>query len=252
MGTNHLNKIFNFFFNFTNFNSFLLLITQTVILKFSLFLVLGIKNYIMSLLQNNENEVQSVPDIDFNYTKSIPQVSHQPINSYYSEKLFNYNDSMSKSYVKSSPSIEKEIAIATNSLSSASKISIESLNRSTLFFSSLNSKKNLNKNGNPKKKPGRKVKVPDFLLPPEEAQKRGLRRERNKVAAAKCRNKRKETAYKLEEETKKLEKEHQYLKNVRKCLMEEKNKLQEMLCSHEQNNYCMFKFPIEDSLPINK
>merc|ERR1712183_431671 len=197
--------------------------------------------------KNNENEVQSVPDIDFNYTKSIPQVSHQPINSYYSEKLFNYNDSMSKSYVKSSPSIEKEIAIATNSLSSASKISIESLNRSTLFFSSLNSKKNLNKNGNPKKKPGRKVK-----LPPEEAHKRRLRRERNKVAAAKCRNKRKETAYKLEEETKKLEKEHQYLKNVRKCLMEEKNKLQEMLCSHEQNNYCMFKFPIEDSLPINK
>merc|ERR1712096_530971 len=113
------------------------------------------------------------------------------------------------SYVKSSPSIEKEIAIATNSLSSASKISIESLNRSTLFFSSLNSK-NLNKNGNPKKKPGRKVKVPDFLLPPEEAQKRRLRRERNKVAAAKCRNKRKETAYKLEDETKKLEKEHQY------------------------------------------
>merc|ERR1719427_699018 len=95
--------------------------------------------------KNNENEVQSVPNIDFNYTtsytKSIPQVSHQPINSYYSEKLFNYNDFMSKSYVKSSPSIEKEIAIATNSLSSASKISIESLNRSTLFFSSLNSKK---------------------------------------------------------------------------------------------------------------
>jgi len=206
--------------------------------------------------KNNENEVQSVPDIDFNYTtsytKSIPQVSHQPINSYYSEKLFNYNNSMSKSYVKSSLSIEKEIAIATNGLSSASKNSIESLNRNTLFFSSLNSKKHLNKNGNPKKKPGRKVKVPDFLLPPEEAQKRRLRRERNKVAAAKCRNKRKETAYKLEEETKKLEKEHQYLKNVRKCLMEEKNKLQEMLCSHEQNNYCMFKFPIEDSLPINK
>merc|ERR1719427_2462005 len=176
--------------------------------------------------KNNENELQSVPDIDFNYTtsytKSIPQVSHQPINSYYSEKLFNYNDSMSKSYVKSSLSIEKEIAIATNGLSSASKNSIESLNRNTLFFSSLNSK-HLNKNGNPKKKPGRKIKVPDFLLPPEEAQKRRLRRERNKVAAAKCRNKRKETAYKLEEETKKLEKEHQYLKNVRKCLMEGKN-----------------------------
>merc|ERR1719427_1111963 len=157
--------------------------------------------------KNNENEVQSVPDIDFNYTtsytRSIPQVSHQPINSYYSEKLFNYNDFMSKSYVESSLSIEKEIAIATNGLSSASKNSIEILNRNTLFFSSLNSKKHLNKNGNPKKKPGRKVKVPDFLLPPEEAKKRRLRRERNKVAAAKCRNKRKETAYKSKEKTRK-------------------------------------------------
>merc|ERR1711931_575302 len=197
--------------------------------------------------KNNENEVQSVPDIDF---LTMPQVSHQPVNSYYSEKLTNYNDPMSKLNVKSSLPIDKEIP--TNSLFSTSKNSIESLNQSTLFCSSVNSKKHLNKNGNPKKKPGRKVKVPDFLLPPEEAQKRRLRRERNKVAAAKCRNKRKETAYKLEEETKKLEKEHQYLKNIRKCLMEEKNKLQEMLCSHEQNNYCMFKLPIENSLPINK
>merc|ERR1712142_1057298 len=159
--------------------------------------------------KNNENEVQSVPDIDF---LTMPQVSHQPVNSYYSEKLTNYNDPMSKSNVKSSLSIDKEIP--TNSLFSTSKNSIESLNQSTLFCSSVNSKKHLNKNGNPKKKPGRKVKVPDFLLPPE--------------------------------------KEHQYLKNIRKCLMEEKNKLQEMLCSHEQNNYCMFKLPIENSLPINK
>merc|ERR1712168_1220060 len=203
--------------------------------------------------KNNENELQSVPDIDFNYTtsytKSIPQVSHQPINSYYSEKLFNYNNSMSKSYVKSSLSIEKEIAIATNSLSSASKNSIESLNRNTLFFSSLNSKKNLNKNGKPKKKPGRKVKVPDFLLPPEEAQKRRLRRERNKVAAAKCRNKRKETALKLEEETKRLEKEHQFLKTIRTNLEEEKNKLQKVLFAHQQK--CMFNMTT-DSLVINK
>merc|ERR1712096_80449 len=123
-------------------------------------LVLGIKNYIMSLLQNNENELQSVPDIDFNYTtsytKSIPQVSHQPINSYYSEKLFNYNNSMSKSYVKSSLSIEKEIAIATNGLSSASKNSIESLNRNTLFFSSLNSKKTFKQKWKSKEKTRKK------------------------------------------------------------------------------------------------
>merc|ERR1712096_240510 len=110
--------------------------------------------------KNNENESQSVPDIDFNYTtsytKSIPQVSHQPINSYYSEKLFNYNNSMSKSYVKSSLSIEKEIAIATNGLSSASKNSIESLNRNTLFFSSLNSKKTFKQKWKSKEKTRKK------------------------------------------------------------------------------------------------
>jgi len=191
----------------------------------------------------NENEVQFVPDIDFTNNPTIP---HQTTTAYQLPKVFSYNETVSKSSFTTSLPLNTEST--TSSFHSASKSFSENLNKGNLFFSSLNSKKKLNKNGKPKKKPGRKVKVPDFLLPPEEAQKRRLRRERNKVAAAKCRNKRKETAFKLEEETKRLEKEHQYLKTIRTNLVEEKNKLQKILFSHQQK--CMFNMTT-DSLVIN-
>jgi len=181
----------------------------------------------------NENEVQFVPDIDFT---NMPTIPHQTTTAYQLPRVFSYNDTISKPNFTTSLPINTETT--TNSFHSAYNKFSENLNQSTSFYSSLNSKKKLNKNGKPKKKPGRKVKVPDFLLPPEEAQKRRLRRERNKVAAAKCRNRRKQTAFKLEEETKRLEKEHQYLKTIRTNLFEEKKKLQKILLTHQQN--CMF------------
>lgn len=191
----------------------------------------------------NENEVQFVPDIDFT---NMPTIPHQTTTAYQLPRVFSYNDTISKPNFTTSLPINTETT--TNSFHSANNKFSENLNQSTSFYSSLNSKKKLNKNGKPKKKPGRKVKVPDFLLPPEEAQKRRLRRERNKVAAAKCRNKRKQTAFKLEEETKRLEKEHQYLKTIRTNLVEEKKKLQKILLTHQQN--CMFNLTT-DSLVTN-
>merc|ERR1712136_174485 len=57
----------------------------------------------------------------------------------------------------------------------------------------------------PKGTPGRKRKVPDHVLTPAEANKRHIRRERNKLAAAKCRNRRRELTDRLQGQTDQLE-----------------------------------------------
>ncbi|KAM8947181.1 fos-related antigen 2 isoform 2-T2 [Pelodytes ibericus] len=72
----------------------------------------------------------------------------------------------------------------------------------------------------------------DEQLSPEEEEKRRVRRERNKLAAAKCRNRRRELTDKLQAETEKLEQEKSGLQKEIAELQKEKDKLEFMLVAH--------------------
>ncbi|XP_061699535.1 fos-related antigen 2 [Syngnathoides biaculeatus] len=82
----------------------------------------------------------------------------------------------------------------------------------------------------------------DEQLTPEEEEKRRVRRERNKLAAAKCRNRRRELTEMLQGETEKLEEEKADLQKEIESLQKEKDKLEFMLVAH--NPVC--KLPNED------
>ncbi|XP_035530258.1 fos-related antigen 2 isoform X2 [Morone saxatilis] len=82
----------------------------------------------------------------------------------------------------------------------------------------------------------------DEQLTPEEEEKRRVRRERNKLAAAKCRNRRRELTEMLQGETEKLEEEKADLQKEIETLQKEKDKLEFMLVAH--NPVC--KLPIEE------
>ncbi|XP_075993711.1 fos-related antigen 2 [Genypterus blacodes] len=82
----------------------------------------------------------------------------------------------------------------------------------------------------------------DEQLTPEEEEKRRVRRERNKLAAAKCRNRRRELTEMLQGETEKLEEEKADLQKEIETLQKEKDKLEFMLVAH--NPAC--KLPMED------
>ncbi|XP_060938717.1 fos-related antigen 2 [Limanda limanda] len=82
----------------------------------------------------------------------------------------------------------------------------------------------------------------DEQLTPEEEEKRRVRRERNKLAAAKCRNRRRELTDMLQGETEKLEDEKSDLQKEIESLQKEKDKLEFMLVAH--NPVC--KLPIDD------
>lgn len=69
-------------------------------------------------------------------------------------------------------------------------------------------------------------------LSPDEEEKRRQRRERNKLAAAKCRNRRRELTDQLQEETEELEKEQASLQSQVEELHTERQKLELMLVSH--------------------
>ncbi|XP_061097908.1 protein c-Fos-like [Conger conger] len=69
-------------------------------------------------------------------------------------------------------------------------------------------------------------------LSPEEEDKKRLRRERNKMAAAKCRNRRRELTDTLQAETDILEDEKSSLKTEIANLMKEKEKLEFILMAH--------------------
>ncbi|XP_055487021.1 fos-related antigen 2 isoform X2 [Leucoraja erinacea] len=73
----------------------------------------------------------------------------------------------------------------------------------------------------------------DEQLTPEEEEKRRIRRERNKLAAAKCRNRRRELTEKLQGETEKLEEEKSTLQKEIAVLQKEKEKLEFMLVAHK-------------------
>ncbi|XP_005532865.1 PREDICTED: fos-related antigen 2 [Pseudopodoces humilis] len=72
----------------------------------------------------------------------------------------------------------------------------------------------------------------DEQLSPEEEEKRRIRRERNKLAAAKCRNRRRELTEKLQAETEVLEEEKSVLQKEIAELQKEKEKLEFMLVAH--------------------
>ncbi|XP_029503591.1 v-fos FBJ murine osteosarcoma viral oncogene homolog Ab [Oncorhynchus nerka] len=70
-------------------------------------------------------------------------------------------------------------------------------------------------------------------LSPEEEEKKRVRRERNKQAAAKCRNRRKELTDTLQGETDELEDEKSALQNDIANLLKEKEKLEFILAAHQ-------------------
>ncbi|XP_053142859.1 protein c-Fos [Hemicordylus capensis] len=69
-------------------------------------------------------------------------------------------------------------------------------------------------------------------LTPEEEEKRRIRRERNKMAAAKCRNRRRELTDTLQSETDQLEEEKSALQTEIANLLKEKEKLEFILAAH--------------------
>uniref|UniRef100_A0A8C8IGI9 BZIP domain-containing protein n=1 Tax=Oncorhynchus tshawytscha TaxID=74940 RepID=A0A8C8IGI9_ONCTS len=79
-------------------------------------------------------------------------------------------------------------------------------------------------------------------LTPEEEEKRRVRRERNKLAAAKCRNRRRELTEMLQGETEELEEEKSDLQKEIETLQKEKDKLEFMLVAHNP----MCKLPPND------
>ncbi|XP_016337401.1 proto-oncogene c-Fos isoform X2 [Sinocyclocheilus anshuiensis] len=82
---------------------------------------------------------------------------------------------------------------------------------------------------------GRRKGVKDQLSPEEEERKR-IRRERNKLAAAKCRNRRQELTNSLQAETDSLEEDKAALQSEIASLLKEKEQLELILSAHKP--YC--------------
>lgn len=72
-------------------------------------------------------------------------------------------------------------------------------------------------------------------LSKEEEDRRRIRRERNKIAAAKCRNRRRELIDTLQAETDQLEEEKSSLQTEIADLLKEKEKLEQVLASHKSS-----------------
>ncbi|XP_052435770.1 protein c-Fos-like [Carassius gibelio] len=70
-------------------------------------------------------------------------------------------------------------------------------------------------------------------LSPEEEEKKRIRRERNKMAAAKCRNRRRELTDTLQAETDQLEEDKAALQAEIESLLKEKERLEYVLASHK-------------------
>lgn len=82
-------------------------------------------------------------------------------------------------------------------------------------------------------------------LSPEEEEKKRVRRERNKMAAAKCRNRRRELTDTLQAETDQLEDEKSALQNDIANLLKEKERLEFILAAHKP----ICKIPADASFP---
>ncbi|XP_064195586.1 protein c-Fos-like isoform X1 [Anguilla rostrata] len=76
-------------------------------------------------------------------------------------------------------------------------------------------------------------KTKNEQLSPEEEERKKIRRERNKIAAAKCRNRRKELTDTLQTETDKLEEEKAALQADIASLLKERERLELILAAHK-------------------
>ncbi|XP_041832297.1 proto-oncogene c-Fos-like [Melanotaenia boesemani] len=83
----------------------------------------------------------------------------------------------------------------------------------------------------------------------EEEEKRRIRRERNKQAAAKCRNRRRELTDTLQAETDKLEDEKSSLQNDIANLLKEKERLEFILAAHQP--ICKIPSELETDFPMS-
>uniref|UniRef100_A0A3P9JKK7 Protein c-Fos n=1 Tax=Oryzias latipes TaxID=8090 RepID=A0A3P9JKK7_ORYLA len=85
-------------------------------------------------------------------------------------------------------------------------------------------------------------------ISPEEEEKRRIRRERNKQAAAKCRNRRRELTDTLQAETDQLEDEKSSLQNDIANLLKEKERLEFILAAHQP--ICKIPSELQTEFPL--
>ncbi|XP_029966461.1 v-fos FBJ murine osteosarcoma viral oncogene homolog Ab [Salarias fasciatus] len=85
-------------------------------------------------------------------------------------------------------------------------------------------------------------------ISPEEEEKKRIRRERNKQAAAKCRNRRRELTDTLQAETDKLEDEKSSLQNDIANLLKEKERLEFILAAHQP--ICKIPSELDTDFPV--
>ncbi|KAF3702821.1 Proto-oncogene c-Fos Cellular oncogene fos [Channa argus] len=85
-------------------------------------------------------------------------------------------------------------------------------------------------------------------ITPEEEEKRRIRRERNKQAAAKCRNRRRELTDTLQAETDQLEDEKSSLQNDIANLLKEKERLEFILAAHQP--ICKIPSELDTHFPL--
>ncbi|XP_029984957.1 proto-oncogene c-Fos-like [Sphaeramia orbicularis] len=86
-------------------------------------------------------------------------------------------------------------------------------------------------------------------ISPEEEEKRRIRRERNKQAAAKCRNRRRELTDTLQAETDQLEDEKSSLQNDIANLLKEKERLEFILAAHQP--ICKIPTELDMDFPVS-
>merc|ERR1712086_1050362 len=96
-----------------------------------------------------------------------------------------------------------------------------------------NPKKQANVRRTPKSRPGVKASKDELELSPDEAQRLGVRRERNKAAAARCRKRRMDQIGYLSEEVHGHEEKKQALENTIAQLKAQKEELEFILAQHQ-------------------
>lgn len=165
----------------------------------------------LSNLEQTFIELQSVPSRNHSnpITQSgfVPPIVHSALPS---DNDAYYSDSCSSNscddYLPSEP---KKIKIGDKTTTIMSKYEIE----------------------NPQRKTHRR-QIREDEISPEEAVRRNLRRERNKVAAAKCRQRRVDHTNRLLNETDKLEQDQQSIEHEIQSLQQEKEQLEFILQAH--------------------
>lgn len=161
----------------------------------------------LSNLEQTFIELQSVPSrtLPNQITQSgfVPPIVHSALQS---DNDYSDTSSSCDDYLPSAP---KKVKIGDKTTTIMSKYEIE----------------------NPQRKTHRR-QIRDEEISPEEAARRNLRRERNKVAAAKCRQRRVDHTNRLLLETEKLEQDQQAIEQEIQALQQEKDQLEFILQAH--------------------